>query len=104
MYQDTSFHKSLMFVSGHHDIKTLLGYIQHTPSRIRKVYDTVFEKEHISPIKPVTPMVEDRDYYKTMAFKKYLSGEINRKTLDTMLKSFEGHTTSTKASRNIAYG
>jgi len=29
--------------SGHRDIKTLIEYVQHVPSRIRKAYERVFD-------------------------------------------------------------
>jgi len=76
--------------SGHKDIKTLIGYIQYASERIRKSYEKVFEKEDFATDEPKPPEIElDGEYYKKIAFKRYLEGEIDRKTLNAMLESFE---------------
>lgn len=78
--------------SGHKCVPILLGYIQHTHQRIRKAYDNVFENinEPLPESKKIdVPQGEDTNYFKKLAFQRYLLGEIDRRTLDTMLSTFE---------------
>ncbi|RLF42817.1 MAG: hypothetical protein DRN29_10915 [Thermoplasmata archaeon] len=68
-----------------------MGYIQYASERIRKSYEKVFERnDDFIPDKPKLPETElDIEYYKKLAFKRYLDGEIDRDTLNALLKSFE---------------
>ena len=93
--------------SGHKDISVLLGYIQHTPQRIRKAYDKVFDDNKLEPLsntkKVDAPKVEDADYYKKAAFQRYLAKEIDRNMLDTMLQSFEDKGKPPTCNKDYAY-
>jgi len=90
--------------SGHRDIAVLLGYVQHTSKRLRKAYDDVFEKndEAVPPIKTGVSGREDKEHYKKLAFQRYLAGEIDRDTLNSMLQVFEDDKPR-KISRDVAY-
>jgi len=93
--------------SGHQDISTLLGYIQSTPSRIRSAYEKVFEDIELS--NEDTKMISQRnllseEQYKKMAFQKYLNGEIDRATLDSLLSTFEHTSDKKNQQRDLAYG
>ena len=83
--------KEIQAQSGHKDIKTLMGYIQYASDRIRKSYEKVFERnDDFIPNKPKLHETElDINYYKKLAFKRYLDGEIDRETLNTILRTFE---------------
>jgi len=81
--------------SGHSDLKTLLGYIQHSPSRIRSAYEKVFGDvstinqplERDSTVQSNFPNSDIS--YKQVAIKKYLDGEINAKILETILTGLD---------------
>ena len=95
--------------SGHKDVSVLLGYIQHTPQRIRKAYDRVFDDNHdYSPEPKVNvPGIDDSEYYKKMAFQRYLKEEISTETLNTMLHAFEDkektHSKPHPQNKDLAY-
>jgi len=93
--------------SGHQDISTLLGYIQSTPSRIRSAYEKVFEDIELS--NEDTKKISQRnllseEQYKKMAFQKYLNGDIDRATLDSLLSTFEHTSDKKNQQRDLAYG
>ncbi len=70
--------------SGHLDTKTLIGYIQHTSSRIRKEYDRTFSDVgnlDSEPGKATPPQIPDGIEYKKIDIQKYLDGEIDTSTL-----------------------
>ena len=81
--------------SGHTDLKTLLGYIQHSPSRIRTAYDKVFgDVSNINqPLEIEDTVPKDTKNsdipYKQVAIKKYLDGEITVKILETILSGLD---------------
>ncbi|MCD6481513.1 MAG: tyrosine-type recombinase/integrase [Thermoplasmata archaeon] len=85
--------KEIQAQSGHKDTKVLMEYIQYSSKRIRKSYDSVFEDGHNTKEivdNPKMPEREiDEEYYKRLAIKKFLDGEIDRETLNEMLKHFE---------------
>lgn len=92
--------------SGHKSIPVLLGYIQHTPQRIRKAYERVFEgNDELLPEikKPKSPDIEDVDYYKKLAFQRYLNGEIDTETLNTMLQAFDNGENTKNHKKDLAY-
>ena len=91
--------------SGHKSVPTLLGYIQHTPQRIRRVYDEVFENndETLPDTRKIdVPQVEDADYYKKLV-QLYSEGEIDTKTFTTMLQTSNGEDNHNKQKRDFAY-
>ena len=69
-----------------------MGYVQHTPERVRKSYNKVFEyatsQETSNRQQPTTPDVSN-DHWKKIATQKYLSGEIDLETLKTILNTIE---------------
>lgn len=71
----------------HQEIKSLVGYIQHSQRRIREQYEKAFENNGIEVKPPQLQM--DREYYKQMAIKKYLDKEIDLATLHDMLTTIE---------------
>ena len=78
--------------TGHSDIQTLVGYIQHTPSRIRKSYNKTFndiEEPHHEPHKPASTIPFDNEGYKKIVIQKYLEGEINTTILHQILDTIE---------------
>lgn len=84
--------------SGHKDLETLIGYIQHSPERIRESYDRAFghQPQHPTP-EPRTdgaPEITAETQRKT-AIQKYLDGEIDRELLNTVLSTIE-HRSSDK--------
>jgi len=92
--------------SGHRSVETLIGYIQHSPERIRESYERVFEKkELVSP----QPYVQNRniipqmsnEYYKKMAIRKYLDSEIDIDTLHSILANIENNDSNMKRRPNI---
>ncbi|MGC9308881.1 MAG: tyrosine-type recombinase/integrase [Thermoplasmatota archaeon] len=98
--------KDIQPQSRHRDAKILLGYVQSVSARQRQVYDDVFEEQEPEPVcKPTqtTPGIPDDDYEKLIV-KKYLDGDIDRKTMNSMLKMFEDTATKTNRDETIAYG
>jgi site-specific recombinase XerD len=90
--------------SGHRKVSILVDYIQHSSDRIRKAYENVFEKNSI-PDKPdiKVPMPEDTKYYKKKAFEKYLNGELDNKSLNDILSTFENKKHQEKNNKDVAY-
>ena len=92
--------------SGHKDLETLIGYIQHTPDRIRESYERVFEKKEIFSSQPeiqkrnIIPQMSN-EYYKKMAIKKYLDGEIDIDTFHSILANIENNDNNMKKRLNI---
>ena len=78
--------------SGHRDIGTLMGYVQHTAERIRQSYNKVFEDEPSQETtdiqQPSTPNISN-DHWKKIAMQKYLVDEIDLHTLKTILDTIE---------------
>jgi len=90
--------------SGHKDIGTLVGYIQHSPSRIRKSYDRVFgENNHQNIISARNTQMRDTGEYKKLAIQKYLTGEIDNGTLHSILETLEEKKTKRKTSIDPSY-
>ncbi|HEC77081.1 MAG TPA: hypothetical protein ENI33_07490 [Thermoplasmatales archaeon] len=91
--------------SGHRDLSTLLGYIQHTNQRIRRMYDRVFgDIETLSKQETKTLSIDrDPDYYKKLAFEKYLQGEINSQELSSLLNLIDKQEQEKKELSDIAY-
>ncbi len=71
----------------HKEIKSLVGYIQHSQRRIREQYEKAFEN-NVVDVKPLQLQM-DQEYYKQMAIKKYLDKEIDLATLHDMLTTIE---------------
>ena len=69
-----------------------MGYVQHTPERVRKSYNKVFEsapsQETSNRQQPVPPEVSN-DHWKNIATQKYLADEIDLDTLKTILTTIE---------------
>jgi len=92
--------------SGHKDLETLIGYIQHTPERIRESYERVFENDEFFSPQPnikrsdVTPQMSN-EHYKKMAMKKYLDNEITIDELHSILANIEDSGSNTKKKLNI---
>lgn len=88
--------------SEHLDTQSLIGYMQHTESRIRKGYDHTFkdlqETDMDSPGENllVNTCNLGKEHYRKMAFKKYLDGEIDIKTLHSILLTLDKEDTHTK--------
>ena len=84
--------KEIQVQSGHHDIGTLMGYVQHTPERIRRSYERAFgDNEPVDnavPRQNVNPEMSN-EYLKKIATQKYLLGEINVNELHSMLSTLE---------------
>jgi len=85
--------KEIQVQSGHRDIKTLIEYVQHVPSRIRKAYDRVFDDaDEIDLPEKRKPIIEtDPEYFKKLAFEKYLMGEMDVNELSKFLKTIENN-------------
>jgi len=69
-----------------------VGYIQHTPSRIRKSYNKTFndiEEPYHEPHKPASTIPLDNEGYKKIAIQKYLEGEIDTTILHQILDTIE---------------
>ncbi len=88
------------------DIETLIGYIQHTPERIRESYERVFENDEFSSPQPniqrsdVIPQMSN-EHYKKMAMKKYLDNEITIDELHSILANIEDSGNNTKKKLHI---
>ena len=95
--------KEIQAQSGHKNLSVLLGYVQHTPQRIRSAYDKAFETEEISIPKTGDFMEKAGETYKKQLLKKFLEGEINGKMLDNLMKSMEQNDDGHK-NKDIAYG
>ncbi|HHO57256.1 MAG TPA: hypothetical protein ENJ70_01735 [Thermoplasmatales archaeon] len=97
--------KEIQAQTGHKDIKTLMRYIQYSSEKIRKSYEKVFERNDDAIIyrhnPPETEM--NAEYYKRLAFKKYLDGEIDRKILNEILETFDGKDEIDERIKDIAY-
>lgn len=82
--------KEIQAQSGHKTIKTLLGYIQHTPQRMRNAYDGVFESDEFNAPEPDEDVLQSyEEVYKKKLLKKYSVGEIDVDTLHNLLSSIE---------------
>ena len=78
--------------SGHSNTQTLLGYIQHTPSRIRKGYDRTFQNvtdTNLNTDSTMPSVMSDNESYKKMAIKKYLDGELDNDALHAILRTLD---------------
>jgi hypothetical protein len=98
--------REIQIQSGHRDISTLLGYIQHTPSRIRKSYESVFndiEAEPITSDRKKLSVEKNPDYYKKLAFEKYLHGEIDTEELNSLLNTLESKKDDKDKPSDVAY-
>lgn len=100
--------QEIQMQSGHRDIATLVGYIQHDPSRIRKTYERVFEDNKIENticdkrehhLKPELT----NEHYKKIATQKYLTGEIDADTLHSILATLEDKKSNQKKSIDSSY-
>ena len=98
--------REIQIQSGHIDILTLLDYIQHTPSRIRKSYEKVFNdmktESTISEGKALSAE-KNPDYYKKLAFEKYFHGEIDSEELQAMLSIIEAKKNEKDTPNDVAY-
>lgn len=82
--------KEIQAQSGHKTMKTLLGYVQHTPQRIRNAYDQVFEPDELDAPQPDDDIIQrHEEVYKKKLLRKYLDGEIDSEVLGKMLSSIE---------------
>lgn len=86
--------KEIQAQSGHSNIETLYGYIQHTSERLRSAYVSVFDdvSEQRQPVEETRqPEIGalDHDHMQQLAFQKYLDGEIDRAMLNKILASAE---------------
>ena len=94
--------------SGHRDIGTLMGYIQHTTERIRRAYEKAFESERIeipsyhNERHDITPKISN-EYYKRIAIEKYLRGEIDAETLHHILGTLEEKNTNKRRTIDPSY-
>jgi len=97
--------------SGHLDTKTLIGYIQHTASRIRKGYDRTFndlDDTHIGSPRG-NPLVNSgnlgKERYRKIAFRKYLDGEIDNRTLHSIFTNLDNEKNQRKQNKvvDLAY-
>jgi len=97
--------KEIQAQTGHKDIKTLMRYIQYSSEKIRKSYEKVFERNDDDIIHTHNPPETETnaEYYKKLAFKKYLDGEINRKMLNEILETFDGKDEIDERIKDIAY-
>jgi len=77
--------------SGHSNTQTLLGYIQHTPSRIRKGYDKTFldMDDKMVNIETENMFIQKNGRYKKIAIQKYLDGEIDTTALHSILTTLD---------------
>lgn len=93
--------------SGHRDIATLIGYIQHSPKRIRRSYERVFENDEIKDIisdeKNKVELNLSNEHYKKVAMQKYLDCEIDADTLHSTLTTLEDKKHNTKKSSDPSY-
>ncbi len=89
--------------SGHSDIGTLLGYIQNIPDRIRYAYDKVFEKDELESPELNDTLPNTDEVYKKKVLRRYLDGEIDRLTMNTMLEILEGKR-KPQTRHDLAYG
>jgi hypothetical protein len=90
--------------SGHKDIGTLVGYIQHSPSRIRESYDRVFgENDHQNITPARNTQMGDTEEYKKLAIQKYLMGEIDNGTLHSILETLDDKKIKRKISIDPSY-
>jgi len=98
--------REIQVQSGHKDIGTLMGYVQHTPERIRKSYERAFgDNEPVDntvPRQNVNPEISN-EYWKKIAMQKYLSGEIDVDTLHSILSTIEGKGSKRKTLTDPSY-
>lgn len=96
--------REIQVQSGHRDITTLVGYIQHSPSRIRQSYERVFGDVKSLDRKPDKgEVIVDNEQYKKMAVKKYLMGEIDSDTLHSILTTIEEKKQEKKSTIDPSY-
>ena len=93
--------KEIQAQSGHSVLETLYGYIQHTSERIRSAYLDAFEDvpEQGGPLTEKLQSqtgVQDREYVQQTAFRKYLTGELDRAMPNKILGSTEEPKPTTK--------
>jgi len=92
--------------SGHRDIGTLMGYVQHTPERIRKSYERAFgDREPVDNAisrQQINPEISN-EYWKKIATQKYLSGEIDIDMLHSILSTIEEKGTRRKIPTDPSY-
>ena len=98
--------REIQVQSGHKDIGTLMGYVQHTPERIRKSYERAFgDNEPVDNTvqrQNVNPEISN-EYWKKIAMQKYLSGEIDVDTLHSILSTIEGKGSKRKTLTDPSY-
>jgi len=78
--------------SGHSTTQTLIGYIKHTPSRIRKGYDRTFQNLTDAKLNTdsATHLIKlDNESYKKVAIKKYLDGQLGNDALHSILRTLD---------------
>ena len=95
--------REIQIQSGHRNIGTLLGYIQHCPERIRKSYDHVFDDAPQGDITIQDRHRLDNGYYKRMVMEKYLAGEIDIDMVHTIMTSLEEKNPKKKTSGDPSY-
>ncbi|MDD3493783.1 MAG: tyrosine-type recombinase/integrase [Candidatus Thermoplasmatota archaeon] len=80
--------KEIQAQSGHRDFEVLLGYINHSSPRIRRVYDEVFSND--SDIKPsiTVPDTFDKDFFRSMT-EQYINGIIDKDTYQRVVQAYE---------------
>lgn len=93
--------------SGHQNLITLLEYIQHNPQRIRESYNRVFEhsiidKQSPEEINKIRPELSDQ-HYKKMVLQKYLDGEIDIQTMNSILTTLDNRENKVKKSPDPSY-
>ncbi|MGC9308964.1 MAG: hypothetical protein ACP5FL_09360 [Thermoplasmatota archaeon] len=67
-----------------------MGYVQHTPERVRQSFEKVFEgkpRHEQAEIQPPTTPEVNNNHWKKIAMQKYLTGEIDVDTLKTILET-----------------
>jgi hypothetical protein len=82
----------IMAQSRHKNVSTVFGYVQHLSNRIKKAYEPVFANlENNQHTEYQTPQITNitNNQYKKVAMQKFLDGEIDAKTLHSVLTTIE---------------
>jgi len=96
--------KLIQAQSRHNSMRTLLGYMNHIDTRAKEMYNKVFEKDEMEVIDTANLFNHFTEEYKKKAFKKYLDGEIDINTLNSILLTIEGEERNIdKKTKDIAY-
>lgn len=74
--------------SGIEDIKTLFGYIQRAENSRKEAYNKAFDIQEKSSLEPLSANM-DVAHYRQLATQKYLTGEIDSKTLGSLLDTID---------------